>query len=213
MGLLWVTVPRSSPPHPTGDQGKLGSVRAIPPLGISCPQGMGRPQGDRMHHPDIAHGNTGECLQTVCDLPLQTLLIQEGSGSRYDLGKLRLLLYPMQLVPWSSSCSHWWFAGWVCSFPTACQHTPSKGSLWDQGLAAVESYESQLFRLFPVVAIMSLASVPGLCRRWWFSLRAYAGAYLCPATGMKKFLCVTTVFLHRKGRQSHYVWYILLCYK
>lgn len=49
--------------------------------------------------------------------------------------KCRLLLYPLQLVAWSSSCSHWWFARLVCSFLTACQHAPGMGSLWDQGLA------------------------------------------------------------------------------
>lgn len=95
-----------------------------------------------MHHPDIAHGNTGECFQTLCDLHLQTSLIQEGSGSWYDLGKCRLLLYPMQLVAWSSSCSHWWFARLVCSFLTACQHAPGMGSLWDQGLALYQLWRA-----------------------------------------------------------------------
>lgn len=35
------------------------------------------------------------------------------------------------------------------------------GSLWEQGLAAVRSYESQLVLPLPVAAIKPLASVPG----------------------------------------------------
>lgn len=37
----------------------------------------------------------GMAAGSVCDLPLQTSMIQEISGSRYDLGKLTLLLYSM----------------------------------------------------------------------------------------------------------------------
>lgn len=51
------------------------------------------------------------------------------------------------LVVCSPSCLYWCCARWVCFSPTACQQAPGTGSLWDQGLAAVESYESQWLKL------------------------------------------------------------------
>lgn len=101
VGLLWFTVFKSGPLHLTVILFISQVSRASwGQPGLSHPWTSGphkdgdkpRPRGDCIHHPDTVREDTEECLQTVCDLPLQTLLIQGGSGSRYDLGKLRLLL-------------------------------------------------------------------------------------------------------------------------
>lgn len=89
------------------------------------------------------------------------------------------------LVTWYPSCSNWCFDSWVSSCLTGCQQAPGMEIPWDQGLAAVKSFESELIFLFPVAAIMPLASVSRLWRRWWFHLGAYAAAYSAQSQACK----------------------------
>lgn len=89
----------------TGEQGKLGSAKAASSLDIRHLHGagdeprLGRDVGPwMMACTSQTMPDRGRTAGSLFNLPLQTSLIQERSGSRHDLGKLRLPPYPCMLV-------------------------------------------------------------------------------------------------------------------
>lgn len=79
----------------------------------------------------------------VFNMPLQTWLGKEVAPDMIQVS-LGYCCTPCMLVAWSPSCSHWYFARWVWLFSDYClTPNPDMRSVWEQGLTAVESYESQ----------------------------------------------------------------------